>query len=298
MQVINPATAQATAVIKITATNTEKIQSNDKAAGNDRAADKDKAAGKTTKTFRFEFSKDFIDELSRFSKVHQFDERRAYKEAWQKWKSNPEIDNIMSFEIRRLEENGYSGDIEDKMFKSGRYYFRKKTLKVAEHTTTDNSTSAEKYGDDDKIEDNDDDKIDDDDNNIINPIRYKNTDDATQTQTPPQAAAAQSLKPAQQQRRPYITMSKNCIRMMDDHIVAFSTHPEFKPSTSYDNFYQEKMSSLQMMTEIEVIVGKYEKTMTNNAATVVPSLEDIMHEIMDKIKKTYKNRYYRFANKK
>ena len=85
---------------------------------------------------------------------------------------------------------------------------------------------------------------------------------------------------------------------MDDHIVAFSTHPEFKPSTSYDNFYQEKMSSLQMMTEIEVIVGKYEKTMTNNAATVVPSLEDIMHEIMDKIKKTYKNRYYRFANKK
>lgn len=287
MQVINPATAQATAtaVIKITSTNTEKIQSKDKAACNDRAADKDKAAGKTTKTFRFEFSKNFIDELSRFSKVHQFDERRTYKEAWQKWKSNPEIDNIMSFEIRRLEESGYSGDIEDKMFKSGRYYFRKKTLKVAEHTTTDNI--AEKYGDDDKI--------DDDDNNIINPIRYKKTDDATQT---PPAAAAQSLKPAQQQRRPYITMSKNCIRMMDDHIVAFSTHPEFKPSTSYDNFYQEKMSSLQMMTEIEVIVGKYEKTMTNNAATVVPSLEDIMHEIMDKIKKTYKNRYYRFANKK
>ena len=295
MQVINPATATATAVIKITAANTEKIQSND------RAADKDKAAGKTTKTFRFEFSKNFIDELSRFSKVHQFDERRAYKEAWQKWKSNPEIDNIMSFEIRRLEENGYSGDIEDKMFKSGRYYFRKKTLKVAE--TIDKS--AEKYEDtdqydDDKIEDNDDDKIDNDDNNIINPIRYKNTDDATQTQTqtPPPAAAAQSLKPTQQQRRPYITMSKNCIRMMDDHIVAFSTHPEFKPSTSYDNFYQEKMSSLQMMTEIEVIVGKYEKTMTNNTATVVPSLEDIMHEIMDKIKKTYKNRYYRFANKK
>jgi transcriptional regulator NrdR family protein len=85
---------------------------------------------------------------------------------------------------------------------------------------------------------------------------------------------------------------------MDDHIVAFSTNPEFKPSTSYDNFYQEKMSSLQMMTEIEVIVGKYEKTMTNNTATIVPSLEDIMHEIMDKIKKTYKNRYYRFANKK
>ena len=81
------------------------------------------------KTFRFEFSKGFIDELSRFSKVHQFDERRAYKEAWQKWKSNPEIDEIISFEVRRLEEIGYKGDIEDKMFKSGRYYFRKKSIK-------------------------------------------------------------------------------------------------------------------------------------------------------------------------
>jgi hypothetical protein len=285
MQVINRATAPA----KITAVNTEKIQSNDKAA-----------AGKTIKTFRFEFSKSFIDELSRFSKVHQFDERRTYKEAWQKWKSNPEIDNIMSFEIRRLEKNGYSGDIEDKMFKSGRYYFRKKTLKVAEHTTTDdNSTSADKYGDDDKIDDGDE---DDYDNNIINPTTtklFKNTDDTTKTpQTQTQTLVVQSPKPAQQQRRPYITMSKTCIKLMDDHIVAFSTNPEFKPSTSYDNFYQEKMSSLQMMTEIEVIVGKYEKTMTNNAATIVPSLEDIMHEIMDKIKKTYKNRYYRFANKK
>ena len=81
------------------------------------------------KTFRFEFSKGFIDELSRFSKVHQFDERRAYKEAWQKWKSNQGIDEIISFEIRRLEEIGYKGDIEDKMFKSGRYYFRKKSIK-------------------------------------------------------------------------------------------------------------------------------------------------------------------------
>ena len=88
-------------------------------------------SAKPTKTFRFEFSKGFIDELSRFSKVHQFDERRTYKEAWQKWKSNPEIDHIITIEVRRLEESGYVGDIEDKMFKSGRYYFRKKTLKLA-----------------------------------------------------------------------------------------------------------------------------------------------------------------------
>jgi hypothetical protein len=264
-------------------------------------------AAKPTKTFRFEFSKSFIDELSRFSKVHQFDERRTYKEAWQKWKSNPEIDNIITFEVRRLEESGYVGDIEDKMFKSGRYYFRKKTLKVASPTTA-TATATTEYNnnqddnDDDNDNDNDDNDNDNDDNdndndkdeNIINPIRIKKTSPppppqhCTSTEKPAQ-------KPAQQQRRPYITMSKKCIKMMDDHINAFSTNPEFKPSTSYDNFYQEKMSSSQMMEEIEVIVGKYEKTMHH---TTIPSLEDIMHEIMDKIKKTYKNRYYRFANKK
>ena len=256
-------------------------------------------AAKPTKTFRFEFSKSFIDELSRFSKVHQFDERRTYKEAWQKWKSNPEIDNIITFEVRRLEESGYVGDIEDKMFKSGRYYFRKKTLKVASPTTATTTTTTEynnNQDDNDNDDDNDDNDNDNDDKdeNIINPIRIKKTSPppppqhCTSTEKPAQ-------KPAQQQRRPYITMSKKCIKMMDDHINAFSTNPEFKPSTSYDNFYQEKMSSSQMMEEIEVIVGKYEKTMHH---TTIPSLEDIMHEIMDKIKKTYKNRYYRFANKK
>jgi hypothetical protein len=251
-------------------------------------------AAKPTKTFRFEFSKSFIDELSRFSKVHQFDERRTYKEAWQKWKSNPEIDNIITFEVRRLEESGYVGDIEDKMFKSGRYYFRKKTLKVASPTTATTDATTEYNNNQDDNDDNDNDDNDDKDENIINPIRIKKTSPppppqhCTSTEKPAQ-------KPAQQQRRPYITMSKKCIKMMDDHINAFSTNPEFKPSTSYDNFYQEKMSSSQMMEEIEVIVGKYEKTMHH---TTIPSLEDIMHEIMDKIKKTYKNRYYRFANKK
>jgi len=270
MQVINPATATAVAATPV--------------------------AAKPTKTFRFEFSKSFIDELSRFSKVHQFDERRTYKEAWQKWKSNPEIDNIITFEVRRLEESGYVGDIEDKMFKSGRYYFRKKTLKFAS-PTTDATTTATEYNNnqDDNDDDNDNDKYGDDDkdDNIINPIRIKKTSAPPPQHCTPTEKPAQ--KPAQQQRRPYITMSKKCIKMMDDHINAFSTNPEFKPSTSYDNFYQEKMSSSQMMEEIEVIVGKYEKTMHH---TTIPSLEDIMHEIMDKIKKTYKNRYYRFANKK
>jgi hypothetical protein len=225
------------------------------------------------KTYRFEFSKDFIDELSRFSKVHQFDERRTYKEAWQKWKSNPEISDVISGEIRRLNENGYKGNIEDKMFKSGRYYFRKKSIGLSQLST---STS-----------------------NDLEPASAdvsSSPPSSASTPTPtPTTAPTTVAKPPQQQRRPYITMSKTCIRMMDRHIETFSNNNEFKPSTSYDNFYQENMSSPEMTNEIENIIEKYDKILSTGSRTVT-TLDEITHEIMDKIKKTYKNRYYRFVN--
>ena len=244
------------------------------------------------KTFRFEFSKGFIDELSRFSKVHQFDERRAYKEAWQKWKSNPEIDEIISFEVRRLEEIGYKGDIEDKMFKSGRYYFRKKSIKQndkKDEETADTPVSVSQEQDDNKNTANTANTANahDDDDEFSSEQSIQSQDQS------PTAGATAITEKKKQQRRPYITMSKNCIRLMDSHITEFSKLPEFKPSTSYDNFYQEMMSTPQMMQEIENIISKYEKTMNKTSE----SLEAIMDDIMDKIKKTYKNRYYRFVNR-
>jgi len=239
------------------------------------------------RTFRFEFSKQFIDELSRFSKVHQYDERRAYKEAWVRWKSNTEISEIISVEVRRLESIGYMGDIEDKMFKSGRYYFRKKSIKQNNNQNIEDMKSDPANDNHDPAQDNDD-VSQDTDTTPLSSRTTNNGENATKTK--------------QQQRRPYITMSKSCIRLMDDHIKMCSSQPDFKPSTSYDNFYNEKMSTPQMMDEIKVIVGKYErslqKTGTTSPAPPIPiPLETIIQEIMDKVKKTYKNRYYRFASK-
>jgi hypothetical protein len=79
------------------------------------------------KTYRHEFSKEFMVDLSRFSKVHQYDDRQTYKSEWQKWTNQDDISHAMDLERRRLQENGYIGDIDEKMFKAGRYYFRKKT---------------------------------------------------------------------------------------------------------------------------------------------------------------------------
>jgi hypothetical protein len=75
--------------------------------------------------YRYKFTEHFMKELYVFSKIHQYDDRHTFKEAWKRW--TEENEQSVSHEIKRLQEIGYDGDILDKMFKSARYYFRKKT---------------------------------------------------------------------------------------------------------------------------------------------------------------------------
>jgi hypothetical protein len=79
----------------------------------------------TKNIYRYKFSNTFTDELYEFSKIHKYDERKDFKEAWAEFVNMKA--NVIQEEIKRLEDLGYSGDILDKMFKSTRYYFRKKT---------------------------------------------------------------------------------------------------------------------------------------------------------------------------
>ena len=75
--------------------------------------------------YRFKFTEDFMVYLYNFSKIHQYDDRKDFKEAWNVW--TEENDDIIDGEMRRLLTLGYEGDVLDKMFKSARYYFRKKS---------------------------------------------------------------------------------------------------------------------------------------------------------------------------
>jgi hypothetical protein len=75
--------------------------------------------------YRYKFTDEFTADLFKFSKVHQYDHRKDFKEAWNTW--TEENENIVSSQVRRLTNLGYDGDIMDKMFKSARYYFRKKS---------------------------------------------------------------------------------------------------------------------------------------------------------------------------
>jgi hypothetical protein len=75
--------------------------------------------------YRYKFTEDFMEELYKFSKIHQYDDRNDFKDAWKVWTEDNE--DIIEEETRRLTNLGYDGDILVKMFKSARYYFRKKS---------------------------------------------------------------------------------------------------------------------------------------------------------------------------
>lgn len=83
-----------------------------------------------TVIFRFKFTEEFMEELYQFSKIHQYDDRKDFKEAWKIW--SEENQEIISEESNRLLNLGYEGDILEKMFKSARYYFRKKSTEKKE----------------------------------------------------------------------------------------------------------------------------------------------------------------------
>jgi hypothetical protein len=82
------------------------------------------------KTYRFVLSNQMIDYLSEFSKIHQHDDRKTFKEEWEKWIKDEDIEPILNEEIKHLKNTGFTGDVVDKMFKSARYYYRNKLSNI------------------------------------------------------------------------------------------------------------------------------------------------------------------------
>jgi hypothetical protein len=75
--------------------------------------------------YRFQFTDELNREIYKFAKIHQYEHRKVFKEAWEVWLE--ENNDIIAREIVRLNNIGYDGDVIDKMFKSARYYYRKKS---------------------------------------------------------------------------------------------------------------------------------------------------------------------------
>ena len=167
--------------------------------------------------YRFKFSDEFIIELNSFSKLYQYFDRPSYKEQWTRWVNNN--NEIITQESDRLTTNGYKGNILDKMYKSGRYYFRNKK--------NSNQQQGEGQG------------------------------------------QGQGQEP--KKRRPYISLDRELIESMDNHI---STVIGVQPSLSYEEFCESNTDSMNQEMARLIIDGLNKDY------------------IKAKFKKTYKNRYF------
>ena len=159
--------------------------------------------------YRYKFTESFMEELYEFSKIHQYDERKDFKEAWKIWIE--ENEDIINNETLRLDNLGYKGNVIDKMFKSARYYFRNKS-----------------------------------------------TD-----------------KKEPKQRRQYISVTRELLNAMDNHIEKNMYNEDYQPKTGFILFCK------------------------SNEAILIDTLANVIEQgihdselIQDKIKKTYKNRYF------
>jgi len=92
--------------------------------------------------YRYKFTQEFIDELYKFSKIHQYDDRKVFKEAWNEWLEMNK--DIVLNETNYLLNLGYNKNILDKMFKSSKYYFRKKSTEKSAPTQRRSYTNVQK----------------------------------------------------------------------------------------------------------------------------------------------------------
>jgi len=165
--------------------------------------------------YRYKFTEDFMVDLYKFAKIHQYDDRKDFKEAWLIWVEDNK--DIVDEELHRLLYLGYEGDILDKMFKSARYYFRKKSTE----------------------------------------------------------------KKQPKQRRQYISVNRELLNAMDNHIEDNMYNDNYQPKTGFITFCKDNEILLK-----DAISKLYEQGEKNSGL------------IEDKIKKTYKNRYFMLVSKK
>ena len=78
------------------------------------------------KTFHFNMLPETIEAIDYFATLHKHDERKTFKEEWEKWIQIPDIAALIEIEIARLKKEGYFGNVLEKLFHSARYYYRKK----------------------------------------------------------------------------------------------------------------------------------------------------------------------------
>jgi hypothetical protein len=217
-------------------------------------------AGINYTILRFNFTEDIMNRIAYFAKLHQFEDRHAYKTNWNRWCEEQQL--IVDVEIRRLTDNGYEGDVKEKMYKAGRYYFRKKQ-EAQEPKAQAQEPKAQAQ--EPKVQ--------------AQEPKAQAQEPKAQVQVQAQAQTQQvgeSIKIHVKKSSKYTTMNKAVLEEMDNHIISsMRINRAYTPAGGYTEFCERYAAILLIETE------RLKST---------ERLSDDM--ITCKIKKTYKNRYF------
>ena len=211
--------------------------------GSRRSSDKDYPVNNSEniqlQTFRFKMSEDLCLQLYEFSKLHQYDDRKSFKDAWYVWINTVDIESLINIEIKTMKNQGYTGDVIEKLFKSARYYYRKK-----------------------KSQD------------FTEPV----------------------------QRKPYVGISSETLEMIDKHLkeqfegdlkrtTVTKLLSESKDYTIIENISPAQSFALFCKTHVDVLAKEIQllKMKQDDSDELLDA-----GEVIEKFKKTYKNRYYNF----
>lgn len=174
------------------------------------------------KTYRFKLDNNLINLIQNFAEIHQYDDRKIFKEFWEEWlETNQEI--ILQESIR-LKDLNYKGNLNDKLYRSARYYFRNKCLETKHDRDSD-----------------------------INNINDK--------------------------KRDYIMINSNIINIIDDHINYNIKNNDFTPASGFLLFYD---------SNIKILDNEFNRLANDNT-------DYKKKDFYNKIKKTYKNRYFLYS---
>lgn len=224
------------------------------------------------KIFRYKLSDNIMELITQFAKIHQYDDRHAYKEAWENYVN--EKREIIDREVYRLSELNYKGDVMDKMFKAGRYYFRAKGVSPP---NDEKGAALSNPSDDDQVT-NDDDPEHNEEETVVGEQNPNDDDDQNAVVGGRNPNAVVGGRNPQRNPRSYIVMHPDVIQSMDKHLVSIIKNANFKPAQGFIQFCNQHIDLLReeitRLTSECSVVGMTSKTLA------------------DKIKKTYKNRYF------
>lgn len=216
--------------------------------------------------FRFKLCEELIEYMEDFAYLHKDDDRNDFKEAWNTWKSTDKICSLIESENERLSGLGYRGDLEKKIYTSVRYYYRKKAKNGLLMKSGKNMKKPAEVG-----------------------ATGKREDDTNRVKK-------------QAKRSHYIHVSKDILNTIDEFICQQLKLGIYKKPAEYYAIFSENYRK-QIQDEVETLRNiVYYNRMYEDVQDEIRPQEKAKdkangfsltnEEITDKLKKTFKNRYF------